>query len=61
MKPAARQYNDELKSGHAMAGGSVASTNIDDVSLQPIFPGGARRTVTEVLFVCFSITRNEPF
>ena len=47
MKPAGRQHNDALESGHAMAGGTAAITNIDDESLQPIVAGGARRTMTK--------------
>ena len=60
MKPRLRQYNDGLKSGHAMAGGTVAPTNIDDESLQPIFVGGARRTIIELPLVFCSITRHGP-
>ena len=47
MKPAGRQHNDALESGHAMVGGTAAITNIDDESLQPIVAGGARRTMTK--------------
>ena len=58
MKPAPRQYNDGLKSGHGIAGGTAALTNVDDESLQSIFAGGAARTVTELPFVVFSTTIN---
>ena len=53
MEPAGRQHNDALESGHAMAGGTAAITNIGDESLQPIVAGGARRTQTKRPFESF--------